>query len=520
MKTFKNTEILYVIDTIAREKSISADELFNALEGVIEATAKMQYGASENISVRLDRKSGNIELYRILRVVTDEEYESIEDRTGLIPLTLAQKVRVNIVPGEAIEEALPQLDMSRMSAYVAKKLIVEKLKEIEIERHYNQLQGKVGEIVQGMIRSIDRRGATVMIDGVEGYIPRSQMIKSDNFKVGDRMKAYLVKIEKGLYEVIMTLSRTCGEFLGKLMRNEVPEMQDDLIEIKAIVRDPGSKSKVVVYSPDRTIDSVGSCVGVKGSRIQAVISELGGERIDVIRWSPELSQYITNCFHPIQLLRIVVDEEHHSIDIEVMDKDLSPVIGRQGQNIKLTSRLLDMSINVNPERNVVETNNEDEVLHKLMDALDIDDLLAHLLISEGYKTPQEMIKAGEIKIAKIDGLDEVIANELLLRAQEYIEQSDEGEQDDAEKFDKPIASASPQPKQREVKHEENEVTFVINEIRNALQHGGINSLQAIAEMSTDELQELLEDSNVFIQREKLEMVIMNLREKLFFNLTN
>jgi len=347
------------------------------------------------------------------------------------------------------------------------------------------------------------------------------MIKSDNFKVGDRMKVYLIKIEKGQYEVIMTLSRTCGEFLSKLMANEVPEIQDGLIEIKAIVRDPGSKAKVVVYSPDRTIDSVGSCVGVKGSRIQSVISELGGERIDVIRWAPELSQYIINCFHPIQLLRVLVDEEHRSIDVEVMDKDLSPIIGRQGQNIKLTSRLLDMSINVNPERNVVETNNEDEVLHKLMNALDIDDLLAHLLISEGYKTPQEMIKAGEMKIAKIDGLDEVIASELLLRAQEYIEQRDESEQDNnnQEHYDKPIASASPQPKQRENKNDENEVTFIVNEIRNALQHSGINSLQAIAEMSVDELQEILEASNVFINRDKLSMVIMNLREKLFFNLT-
>ncbi len=514
MTNFKNTEILYVIDTIAREKSINADELYNALEGVIESTAKMQYGNSENIDVRLDKKSGHIAIYRILRVVTDEEYEKIEDRAGLISITLARAIRKDIEVGEAIEEVLPSLDMSRMSAYTAKKLIVEKLKGIEIEKHYNQLQDKVGEIVQGMIKTIDKRGATVMIDGVEGYIPRSQMIKSDNFKAGDRMKAYLIKIEKGQYEVMMSLSRTCGEFLGKLMKNEVPEMQDGLIQIKAIVRDPGSKAKVSVYAPDRTIDSVGSCVGVKGSRIQAVISELGGERIDVIRWAPELSQYIMNCFQPVPLLRVIIDAQHNSVTIVVMDKDLSPVIGRQGQNIKLTSRLLDMSINVNPERRIVDTNNADVVLHKLMDALDIDDLLAHLLLSEGYKTPEEIIKAGEGKIAKIDGLDEAIANELILRAQEHIEQRDDDE------LDKPIASASPQPKHRDVKHEEDEVTFIISEIRNALQHAGINSLQAIAEMSSEELQEVLEESNVFIQKEKLEMVIMNLREKLFFNLTS
>lgn len=514
MTNFKNTEILYVIDKIAREQGISPDELFNALEGVMKATAKMQYGASENIDVRIDRRSGSINLYRILKVITDQEYAEVEDRSGLIALSLAIKTRSDIVPGEAIEEELPSLDMSRMSAYTTKKLIAEKLKEIQIEKHYNQLQDKVGEIVQCIIKAIDKRGATVMIDGVEGYIPRSQMIKSDNFKAGDRMKAYLIKIERGQYELMMSLSRTCGEFLGKLMKNEVPEMQDGLIQIKAIVRDPGSKAKVSVYAPDRTIDSVGSCVGIKGSRIQAVISELGGERIDVIRWAPDLSQYIINCFHPLQLLKVIVDEEHNSIDIEVMDKDLSPVIGRQGQNIKLTSRLLDMSINVNPERHIVETNNADIVLHKLMEALDIDDLLAHLLLSEGYKTPEEMIKAGEAKIAKIDGLDEAIANELILRAQEYIEQRDEDESE------KPIASASPQPKQRDIKNEEDEVTFIINEIRNALQHAGINSLQAIAEMSSEELQEILEESNVFIQKEKLEMVIMNLREKLFFNLTN
>lgn len=512
MKNFKNTEILYVIDAIAREKAINSDELFNALEEVIKATAKMQYGESENIEVRLDKKSGHIELFRSLKVVTDQDYEESDDRSGLISLTVAKKIKNDVQIDEIVEDELPQLDMSRMSAYTAKKLIVEKLKEIEIEKHYTQLQDKVGEIVQCIVRNIDKRGATVIVDGVEGYIPRSQMIKSDNFKAGDRMKAYLVKIEKGLYEVIMTLSRTSGEFLGKLMFNEVPEMQDGLIEIKAIVRDPGSKAKVSVYASDRTIDAVGSCVGVKGSRIHAVISELGGERIDVVRWAPELHQYIINCFHPIQLIKFSVDEEYNSVNIEVMDKDLSPVIGRQGQNIKLLSRLLDMSINVNPERYSVDTHSSDDALQKLMESLDIDDLLAHLLISEGYKTPQDIIKAGESKVAKIDGLDEAIADELILRAQEYIAQNEE---------ESPIATAPPQSFQSQTrKQEEDEIIFIIQEIKNALHHAGINSSQAIADMSVDELQETLEASNVFIKREKLEKVIMNLREKLFFNLSN
>ncbi len=512
MEKFKNTEILYVIDAIAREKAINTEELFNALEGVITATAKMQYGASENIKVRLDKKTGNIDLYRELKVVTDDEYEELDNRSDIIALTLAQKIKSNVQPNDVIEDELPQLDMSRISAYTAKKLIVEKLKEIEIEKHYNQLQDKVGEIVQGIIRNIDKRGATVVIDGVEGYIQRSQMIKSDNFKTGDRMKAYLVKIERGIYEVIMTLSRTNGEFLGKLMRNEVPEMQDGLIEIKAIVRDPGSKAKVAVYAPDKTIDAVGSCIGVKGSRIHAVISELGGERIDVVRWASDLSQYIINCFHPVQLLKVLVNEEQNNVDIEIMDKDLSPVIGRQGQNIKLVSRLIDMSININPERYTVDTGNADKILHKLMTALDIDDLLSHLLISEGYRTPQDIIKAGEAKIARIEGLDETIADELILRAQEYIAQHEEE--------DTSIAVAVPQNMKNNPQKEEDEMVFIIQEIKNALHYAGINSLQAIADMSVDELQETLEESNVFIKKDKLEKVIMNLREKLFFNLSN
>ncbi len=514
MKNFKNTEILYVIETIAREKAINPDELFGALEEVIKSTAKMQYGVSENIDVRLDRKSGDIELYRVLNVVTDSDYEAAEDRSGIIPLSLAKRERPNIEVGNVIEEELPMLDMSRMSAYTAKKLIVEKLKTIEIDKHYNQLHGRVGEIVHCIIRAIDKRGATVLVDGVEGYIPRSQMIKSDNFKSGDRMKAYLIRIEKGQYEVIMTLSRTCGEFLGKLMLNEVPEMQDGLIEIRAIVRDPGSKAKVAVFAPDRNIDAVGSCIGIRGSRIQAVISELGGERIDVVRWAQDYDQYIINCFHPVQLLKVNVDEEHNSVDIEVMDKDLSPVIGRQGQNIKLVSRLIDMSINVNPERNIVESHNSEEVLNKLMEALDIDDLLAHLLISEGYKTPQEIIKAGQSKIAKIEGLDDAIADELILRAQEAVEQSE----DDGDIG--PIASAKPKQEVKQNEKDEDEMSFIINEIKNALYHSGVTNLQTIADMSADELQEVLEESNVFIKREKLERVIMDLREKLFFNLSN
>lgn len=512
-KNFKNTEILYVIDAIAREKAINADELFSALEEVIATTAKIQYGDAGNITVHMDKKTGNIEIISSLKVVSDNDYEESDDRTGIIALSLAKKIQKDIKLDDLLQEELPPLDMSRMSAHAAKGLIITKLKELEIDKQYNQLQDRVGEIVQGMIRSIDKRGATLIIEGIETYIPRSQMIKGDNYKVGDRMKVYLVKIEKTAYEVAMTLSRIHTEFLAKLLYNEVPELQDGLIEIKNIVRDAGSRAKLAVYAPDKSIDAIGACIGVKGSRIQPVIAELAGERIDVIRWAADISQYIVNCFLPIQILKIIVDEDQNAVDIEVMDKDLSAVIGRQGQNIRLISKLSGLHINVNSDRlqNNVQTN--DNALQNLMNALDIDDLLAHLLISEGCKTVHDIIKLGEGKISNIDGLDEAIAGELVLRAQEFIAQNEDVET---------ISTQLPMPQQNRnnKKKPEDDLITITNEIRNALHHAGITSLQAIAEMSSDELQDILIESNVNIPKHKIDEVVMNLREKLFFNVSN
>ncbi len=515
-KSFKNTEILYVIDAIAREKSINVDDLFSALEEVIKTTAKTQYGNSENICVRLDKKTGNVELYRSIEVVSDADFKDAEDKSHIISLKEAKKKNPDIELGEAIEDHLPPLDMSRMSAYVAKGLIVTKLKELEINKQYDQLKDRVGEIVQGMIRSIDKKGATLLIEGIECYISRSHMIRGDSFKAGDRMKAYLVKVEKAPNEIVLQLSRTHGEFLSKLMKNEVPEMQDGLIEVKSVIRDPGSRAKVAVYSPDKDIDPIGSCIGIKGSRIQAVTAELSGERIDVVRWSPDDAQYIINCFAPIQLLRIIMDEDNNNADIEVMDKDLSAVIGRQGQNIKLISKLTGVHINVNAERerNLVQESSSDEHLERLMNALDIDELLAQLLISEGYKTAASIIKAGEAKIAQIEGLDEAIAGELVLRAQEYIAQNDESEDEKA------ITPAALTQRPDSRKKAEDENSILMKDIRNTLAHAGITSLQAIAEMSGEELEEILEGSNLHIPRHKLDEIVMNLRNKLFFNVSN
>lgn len=510
-KTFKNTEILYVIDAIAREKSINSDELFAALEEVIKSTAKMQYGTSDDISVKLDKKTGKMELYRKLTIVSNIDYEKADDKAKIVALDTAKKLKADAVVDDVLEEELPPLDMSRMSAYIAKKLIVEKLKELEINRQYDQLKNRVGEIVLCTIRTSDRRGATVVVEGIEGYIPRSQMLRGDNFKIGDRMKAYLVKIEKGTHEVAMTLSRTHNDFLSKLIRNEVPEIQDGLIEIKAIVRDPGSKAKVAVYAPDKVIDAVGSCIGVKGSRIQSVISELCGERIDVVRWSPDIGQYIINCFYPIQLLKVFVDEESHSVDIEAMNKDLSAVIGRQGQNIRLISRLTNMNINLN--RHADEGDNDDKVLSALMQALDIDDLLAHLLISEGYKSPSDIMHAGAENIGKIEGLDEVIAQELVLRASENLANKNE-----SETAAESLAAAKPPQTNKSEHKPEDDIPFIINEIKHALHHAGVTNLQSIAEMSVDELQQILKESNLHVSKENLTRLIMNLREKLFFNI--
>ncbi len=516
-KSFKNTEILYVIDAIAREKSINTDDLFLALEEVIKATTKAQYGNVENICVRMDKKTGNVDLYRAIKVVSDEDFEEAEDKFAVIALSAAKKQNQDISIDDIIEDPLPPLDMSRNTAHMAKGLIISKLRELEINKQYDQLKDRVGDIVQGSVKSIDKKGATLAIEGSEFYISRSHMIKGDNFKTGERMKVYLVKIEKSKSDIVMHLSRTHNDFLSKLLKNEVPEIQDKLIEIKDVVRDPGSRAKVAVYSSDKSVDPIGSCIGIKGSRVQAVTAELAGERIDIVRWSPDNAQYVINCFAPIQILKIIMDEENNSADIEVMDKDLSPVIGRQGQNIKLISKLTSIHVNVNAERETTKNNEASNTndLSELMNALDIDELLAQLLFSEGYKTINTIIIAGESKIAQVEGLDESIAQELVLRAQEYIAQNDEIVE---ETQTTAIEIPSHDHKIDKDRTQENDSVLLMKEIRNALGHAGISNLQSIAEMSGEELQGILEESNVIISRDKLDDIIMKLRDEIFFNL--
>jgi N utilization substance protein A len=506
---FKNTEILHVIDAISREKAIQSEDLFTALEEVIKSTARAQYGQFIEMEVVLDKKTGNINLYRTMEVLSDEDYEATsEERPKFISLTEAQKVNPEIAIGEKISSELPPLDMSRMTAYTAKGLIITKLRELEINRQYNQLIDKVGEIVQGVVMSLDKKGATLSIDRVEAYISRSHMIKGDNYRQGDRIKVYLVKVEKTPYDLIMHLSRTHNEFLAKLLYNEVPEIQDGLIEVKGVMRDPGSRAKLAVYSPDRMIDPVGSCIGIKGSRIQGVISELSGERIDVIRWHPDLEQYLVNCFLPVQVLKVLIDEENNKAEIQVMDKDLSSVIGRQGQNIKLISKLANLQINVYSQshfNNLEELDESEDEVTKLINALDIDELLAQLLISEGLFSPEDIMRAGEDRISEIEGLDEAIASELVLRAKESLEERPSF-------ISLPSSHATRKPSQ------EDDTISLMNEIRKTLHHAGITNLQALADMSVDELQGLLAEANVTVPRSKLEEIISDLREKLFFHL--
>jgi N utilization substance protein A len=517
-KNIKNREALSIISLVASEKSINADDVFAALEEAIKATTKAQYGNVENICVRMDKKTGNIELYRAIKVVSDEDFEVAEDQSIVIALSVAKKHDKNINIDDIIEDPLPPLDTSRSTAQIAKGLIASKFKELEINTQYEQLKDRVGDIVQGLVRSIDKKGATLFIEGSEFFMSRSHMIKGDNFKNGDRMKVYLVKVEKSKNEIIMHLSRTHNDFLSKLLKNEVPEIQDQLIEIKDIIRDPGSRAKVAVYAADKSVDPIGSCIGIKGSRVQAVTSELAGERIDIVKWSPDTAQYIINCFAPIQILKIIMDEEHNSADIEVMDKDLSAVIGRQGQNIKLISKLTGVHVNVNAGRNASRNNDEIDInnLSELMHALDIDELLAQLLFTEGYKTVNSLIKAGEHKIAQVEGLDEGIAQELILRAQEYIAQNDEII-DENSPIINPAETPAYDDKPVRDKVQDNDNLTLMKEIRNALGHAGISNLRSIAEMSGEELQSILEESNVYIPRSKLDEIIMKLRNEIFFN---
>lgn len=421
-------EILMVADTVAREKNIDREDVFEAMELAIQKAGRSKYGFEHDIRVSINRKTGAITLARYRAVV-----EEIENETTELTLEEAQRINPEIKVGEYIIDPLPPIDFGRIAAQTAKQVITQKVREAERNKQYEEFKEKIGTIINGTVKRIEFGNVIVDMGKTEAMLRRDEIIPRENFKNGDRVRAYVLDVRRETRGPQIFLSRTCPEFMAKLFTSEVPEIYDGLIEIMGVSRDPGSKAKIAVRTKDSSIDPVGACVGLRGIRVQAVVTELQGEKIDIVPYSADRAQYIVSALAPAEVSKVVLDEENNRIEVVVSDEQYSLAIGRRGQNVKLASQLLGADIDILTEEQEHERRaNENRIRsERFVSALDVDEMIAHVLISEGFSTVDEIALVELSELASIDGFDEDLAQELQNRAaafvqkrnQEFIEKS-------------------------------------------------------------------------------------------------
>lgn len=414
-------ELLQVADTVAREKGIDREEVLVAMEQAIQKAGRSKYGIEHDIRAEIDRASGEIRLRRFREVV-----ETIDNEATQISLTEAQDRNPDAEIGDFLTEPLPPIEFGRIAAQTAKQVIVQRVRDAERDRQFKEFKDRVGEIINGVVKRVEFGNVTVDLGRAESILRRDELLPRETFRPGDRVRAYIYDVRREQRGPQIFLSRTHPQFMAKLFSQEVPEVYDGIIEIRAVARDPGSRAKIGVHSNDASIDPVGACVGMRGSRVQAVVGELQGEKIDIIPWSPDPATFVVNALAPAEVAKVVLDEEAHRIDVIVPDDQLSLAIGRRGQNVRLASQLTGWDIDIMTEKQDSERRQEDIRTRSqlFIEALDVDELIAHLLVGEGFSTLEEIVGVPTEELAGIEGFDDDIAEELQARAAGYIEQRD------------------------------------------------------------------------------------------------
>ena len=413
-------EMLAVAENVAREKGIDKEEVLGAMEMAIQKAGKGKYGNELDIRAEIDRKNGEIRLKRYREVVEIPENEAIQ-------MTLAQAIKLNpkINLGEFIIDNLPPIDFGRIAAQTAKQVIVQKVREAERERQYLEFKDRIGEIVNGQIKRIDYGNITVDIDigRTEAILRRDEILPRENFRLNDHVRALIMDVRREPRGPQIFLSRTHPQFMAKLFAQEVPEIYDGIIEIRAIAREPGSRAKMAVVSKDSSIDPVGSCVGMRGSRVQAISQELQGEKIDIIKWSENPATFVVDAMGPAEVTKVVLNDGENRLDVVVSEDQLSLAIGRRGQNVRLASQLTGWQLDIMTETEESEKRNKEfnSLSTLFTEALDVDDVIIHLLIGEGFKSVEEIAYAPYEELSGIEGFDGDIANELQLRAKNFLE---------------------------------------------------------------------------------------------------
>ncbi len=412
------TELLQIADAVARDKSIDKQVVLGAMEEAMQRAAKARYGAENEIKVEIDPKTGETHVSRYLHVVELVENDKIE-----ISLDDAHTRNPAAQVGDIIAETLPPVEFTRIAAQAAKQVIVQNVREAERARQYEEYKDRIGEIIHGIVKRSEFGSVVVDLGRAEGVVRRDEMIPRENFRTGDRIRAYIYDVRKETRGPQIFLSRSHPQFMVRLFAQEVPEIYDGIIEIRAVARDPGSRAKIAVISKDSSIDPVGACVGMRGVRVQAVVQELQGERIDIIPWNGEAATFIVNALAPAEVSKVVLDEDAHRVEVVVPDEQLSLAIGRRGQNVRLASQLTSWQIDILTEAEESERRQKEfaERTKLFMDALDVDETVAQLLASEGFAEIEDVAYVDLHELAAVEGFDDETAQELQQRAIEFIE---------------------------------------------------------------------------------------------------
>ncbi len=416
-----NKEILYVVDAVSNEKGVEKEIIFGAIEAALATATRKKHGQDIDVRVDIDRNTGEYDTYRRWLVLEDDA--EMENPLCEISHQAAQIDDPDIQPGDYVEEQIESVEFGRIAAQTAKQVIVQKVREAERERVVEAFMGREGELVMGTVKRVDRGNVHLDLgDGVEAFIPREEMIPREAVRPGDRLRGYLKEVRSETRGPQLFVSRTAPEFLVELFKLEVPEVDQGLIEILGGARDPGSRAKISVRALDNRIDPVGACVGMRGSRVQSVSNEIGGERVDIILWNEDPAQFVINAMSPAEVISLVVDEEARSMNIAVDEDKLAMAIGRGGQNIRLASELTGWELNVMTEQEAESRNAEESAkyLKVFIEHLDVDTEVAEILVSEGFTTIEEVAYVPESELLDIEEFDQDIVTELRNRASDYL----------------------------------------------------------------------------------------------------
>jgi transcription termination/antitermination protein NusA len=466
-------EILLLVDALAREKNVNRDVVFAALEMALASATKKRFSDDVDVRVAIDRNTGGYESFRRWKVVPDD---AVEVPAAQLALSEAQRRNPELKLDDYVEEALEPIEFGRIGAQTAKQVILQRIRDAEREQILNDFLSRGDELVTGTVKRMERGSAIVESGRLEALLPRDQMIPKENLRIGDRVRAWVMKIDRGARGPQLILSRTAPQFIMKLFELEVPEIEEGLLEIKSAARDPGIRAKIGVHSNDKRIDPIGTCVGMRGSRVQAVTQELAGERVDIVLWSADPAQFVIGALAPAEVTSIVVDEEKHAMDVVVDEENLAIAIGRSGQNVRLASELTGWQINLMTEEESATKQAEESgrTRNLFIERLDVDEEVADILIQEGFSTLEEIAYVPINELLEIDAFDEDTVNELRNRARNALL----------------VAAIANEEKVEGVAADLLQLDGMDTQLAAKLAEGGVKTRDDLADLAVDELSEL------------------------------